>query len=57
MDRWIAELESTTRRYGGRAFFLAESLIDPVADLAFDATRAAGLDLYFDAYLRADPEV
>ena len=57
IDRWIAELESTTRRYGGRAFFLAESLINPVADQAFDATRAAGLDLYFDAYLRADPEV
>ena len=57
IDRWIAELESTTRRYGGRAFFLAESLINPVADEAFAATRAAGLDLYFDAYLRADPEV
>jgi transketolase N-terminal domain/subunit len=57
IDRWIAELEATTRRYGGRAFFLAESLINPVADDAFAATRAAGLDLYFDAYLRADPEV
>ena len=57
IDRWIAELETTTRRYGGRAFFLAESLINPVADEAFAATRAAGLDLYFDAYLRADPEV
>jgi transketolase N-terminal domain/subunit/radical SAM superfamily enzyme YgiQ (UPF0313 family) len=57
IDRWITELESTTRRYGGRAFFLAESLINPVADEAFAATRAAGLDLYFDAYLRADPEV
>jgi transketolase N-terminal domain/subunit len=57
VDRWIAELENTTRRYGGRAFFLAESLINPVADEAFTATRAAGLDLYFDAYLRADPEV
>jgi transketolase N-terminal domain/subunit len=57
IDRWIAELESTTRRYGGRAFFLAESLINPVADEAFSATREAGLDLYFDAYLRADPEV
>jgi transketolase N-terminal domain/subunit/radical SAM superfamily enzyme YgiQ (UPF0313 family) len=57
IDRWITELETTTRRYGGRAFFLAESLINPVADEAFAATRAAGLDLYFDAYLRADPEV
>jgi len=57
IDRWITELEATTRRYGGRAFFLAESLINPVADEAFAATRAAGLDLYFDAYLRADPEV
>ena len=57
LDRWIAELEATTRRYGGRAFFLAESLINPVADEAFRATREAGLDLYFDAYLRADPEV
>jgi|HubBroStandDraft_5_1064220.scaffolds.fasta_scaffold01062_5 transketolase N-terminal domain/subunit len=57
IDRWITELQTTTRRYGGRAFFLAESLINPVADEAFAATRAAGLDLYFDAYLRADPEV
>jgi transketolase N-terminal domain/subunit/radical SAM superfamily enzyme YgiQ (UPF0313 family) len=57
IDRWIAELGATTQRYGGRAFFLAESLINPVADEAFAATRAAGLDLYFDAYLRADPEV
>jgi radical SAM superfamily enzyme YgiQ (UPF0313 family) len=57
IDRWINELETVTGRYGGRAFFLAESLINPVADAAFAATRETGLDLYFDAYLRADPEV
>jgi len=57
IDRWVSELEAVTKHYGGKAFFLAESLINPVADEAFAAVQDSGLNLYFDAYLRADPEV
>jgi radical SAM superfamily enzyme YgiQ (UPF0313 family) len=56
-DGFVTELAALTGRYGGKAFLLADSLINPMADEIFDATADASLDLYFDSYLRADPEV
>ncbi|RVQ56046.1 B12-binding domain-containing radical SAM protein [Sinorhizobium meliloti] len=56
-DFFISELAYLTSRYGGKAFLLTDSLINPVADQVFRATARASTDLYFDAYLRADPEV
>ncbi len=56
-DFFVSELAGLKNRYGGKAFLLADSLINPVADDVFGATSDASLDLYFDTYLRADPEV
>jgi hypothetical protein len=56
-DFFVSELADLTGRYGGKAFLLADSLINPVADEIFQATSDASLGLYFDTYLRADPEV
>jgi radical SAM superfamily enzyme YgiQ (UPF0313 family) len=57
VDFFVSELAHLTSQYGGKAFLLADSLINPVADQIFEATAQASTYLYFDAYLRADPEV
>ena len=56
-DQFVAELVELKARYGGKIFFLADSLINPVADAIFSAIAEASLGLYFDSYLRADAEV
>jgi radical SAM superfamily enzyme YgiQ (UPF0313 family) len=55
-DRFVDEMISLKQRYGGKAYLVADSLINPVADQIFAATSEAGLSVFFDAYLRADAD-
>lgn len=51
------ELQQMAEKYKTQLFLMADSLLNPVVDDLSRAMIDAGLSLYWDGYLRADPQV
>jgi len=53
----VSELETLRSRYGGQLFLMCDSLLNPVITPLSRALLKSDLAVYWDGYLRADPEV
>jgi radical SAM superfamily enzyme YgiQ (UPF0313 family) len=53
----VAELVEAAKRYRGQMFVMTDSLLNPVIDSVAEQLIEAGVSIYWDGYLRADPSV
>lgn len=52
-----SELTAIKERYGGKLFMFGDSLMNPVVTPLAERFLKNGMDIYWDGYLRADPDV
>jgi len=53
----VDEIDSIKNIYGGKLFMFGDSLVNPVIKELSDCLIEKGTDIYWDGYLRTDPEV
>lgn len=56
-DLTVSEIVALRERYGGRLFMLSDSLTNPIIDDFSRKLIEDDVGIYWDGYLRADPEV
>lgn len=53
----VEEIEYLKEQYGSKLFLFGDSLVNPIINELSERLIERGTDVYWDAYLRADPEV